>query len=434
MAESDNQHMSVMKILVVSQYYWPESFRINEVVDVLRQHGCEVAVLTGQPNYPGGKIFDGYRSTSLGRQEHSGYVIHRVPMAPRGEGSALRLAANYLSFLSSASLFGPWLLRGQRFDVIFVFGMSPILQIIPGVILKWLKRAPLVTWIQDLWPQSLEVTGFVTNARVLSMVAKVVRWLYRSNDLLLVQSVGFIDEVRSMAGRTPVEYHPNPGELAFATEPTGPCTLTLEPAFNVVFAGNLGTVQALETIVEAARLLSHLPNIRFILIGSGSRSGWLQSEIARLGLTNIQLPGRFPPEAMPGILSQASALLVSLARSPIMSQTIPSKVQAYLAAGKPIIASLDGEGARVIKDAQAGLACPAEDAAALANAVTELESADPAALLRMGANSRLYYEAHFQPDHLAAQLIQRLEKLLDDRSHQTKRQSVRHGEGVDDAR
>jgi glycosyltransferase involved in cell wall biosynthesis len=403
-----------MRILVVSQHYWPENFRINEVVEVLRNQGCELTVLTGQPNYPGGTVYEGYQAVSLHTQAYSGYFIHRVPIVPRGKRSALRLTANYLSFLVSGSLLGPWLLRGQRFDLIFVFGMSPILQILPGVVLKWLKRAPLVTWVQDLWPQSLEVTGFVTNRRVLDAVAVVVRWLYRCNDLILVQSRGFIEEVQRVAGRTPVEYHPNPGELAFDVPKAGPTPLTLDPGFNVVFAGNMGTVQALDTVVEAARLLQHEPGIRFVLVGSGSRSEWVQGEIERLGLRNVHLPGRFLPEAMPGILAQASVLLVSLVRSPIMSQTIPSKVQAYLAAGKPIIASLDGEGARVVTEAQAGLACPAEDAPALAAAVSALHAAGEAQLQQMGLNSRACYETNFQPERLAAQLIIRLEKLLND--------------------
>ena len=404
-----------MRILVISQYYWPESFRINEVVDVLRAQGCHVTVLTGQPNYPHGAVFEGYRSAGVGRQAHAGYTIHRVPIVPRAKSTALRLVANYLSFLISASLLGPWLLRGQRFDVIFVFGVSPILQAVPGVVLKWIKRAPLVTWVQDLWPQSLEVTGFVRNPTLLSIVARVVRWIYMRNDLLLVQSRGFVEEVRLLAGRTPVEYFPNPGELAFDAQPDGTRALTLEPGFNVVFAGNLGTVQALDTVLAAAQLLRDQPRIRFVLVGSGSRSDWLQREVARMGLTNVQLPGRFPPHAMPGILAQASVLLVSLSRSRIMSQTIPSKVQAYLAAAKPVIACLDGEGARVVAEADAGLACPAEDAAQLAAAVARLESADPALLQRMGSSGRAYYEAHFQPDHLVEHLIGRLGELIEDR-------------------
>lgn len=416
-----------MKILVVSQYYWPESFRINEVVDVLRRHGCEVSVLTGQPNYPAGAVYEGYRAASLRVEQHAGYAIHRVPMVPRGPGGALRLAANYLSFLASASLLGPWLLRGQRFDLIFVFGMSPILQILPGVVLKHLKRAALVTWVQDLWPQSLEVTGFVRNPKLLAIVASAVRWLYRRNELLLVQSLGFVDEVRRMAPGVPLEYHPNPGELAFESQQSGPSPLQLQAGFNVVFAGNLGTVQALDTVIEAAVRLKSRPSIRFVLVGSGSRSAWLAGEVQRLGLNNVQLPGRFPTTAMPALLAQASVLLVSLARSPIMSQTIPSKVQAYLAAGRPIIASLDGEGARVVTEARAGLACPAEDAPALAAAISELEQSDPAALRIMGDNARRCYQAHFQPDHLAVQLIQRLENLLNERSRPTRREDANHG-------
>jgi glycosyltransferase involved in cell wall biosynthesis len=403
-----------MRVLVLSQYYWPESFRINEVVESLRRLGCHITVLTGQPNYPQGEVFDGYCASSFGAQQHeAGYTIYRVQLAPRGRGGALRLMANYLSFIFSASLFGPWLLRKQRFDVIFVFGMSPILQAIPAVVLKWVKRTKLVTWVQDLWPQSLEATGFVRNQRVLTMVAIVVRWIYRRCDLLLVQSQAFITPVQSMAGKTPVQYHPNPGELAFGKAGASiPLALVLESGFNVVFAGNLGTVQALGTVLDAADLLRPHSNVRIVLVGSGSRSEWLHQEVVRRQLGNVQLAGRFPPEAMPGILAQASALLVSLVRSPVMSQTIPSKMQAYLAAGKPIIASLDGEGARVINASGAGVACPAEDAAALAKAVLRLRAIPKAELQSMGAAGQIYYKQHFEPAVLAGKLMQHFTKVL----------------------
>lgn len=403
-----------MRVLVLSQYYWPESFRINEVVESLRRVGCQITVLTGQPNYPQGEVFDGYRASSFGIQQHeAGYTIYRVPLAPRGRGGALGLAANYLSFIFSASLFGPWLLRKQRFDVIFVFGMSPILQAIPAVVLKWIKHAKLVTWVQDLWPQSLEATGFVRNRSVLAMVAVVVRWIYRRNDLLLVQSQAFIPPVQAMAGKTPVLYHPNPGELAFGqTQPPGPPAFVFEPGFNVVFAGNLGTVQALGTVLDAAELLLPHPDVRMVLVGSGSRSEWLQKEVTRRQLDNVQLVGRFAPEVMPGILTQASALLVSLVRSPIMSQTVPSKMQAYLAAGKPIIASLDGEGVRVLEASGAGVGCPSENAAALAEAVLRLRAIPQAELQRMGELGQIYYKQYFDPAVLADKLLQHFTKLL----------------------
>lgn len=403
-----------MRVLVLTQYYWPEAFRITEVVESLQREGCHVTVLTGQPNYPQGTVFDGYSAAGFGVQQHeAGYNIYRVPLVARGRGGAAGLVANYLSFVLSASLLGPWLLRKQRFDVIFVYAPSPIIQAIPAVWLAFIKRAKLVTWVQDLWPQSLEATGFVRNRRVLALVAVGVRWIYRRCDLLLVQSQAFVSSVQDMAGKTPVEYHPNPGEQAFSQAlPLGAPALVLEPGFNVVFAGNLGTVQALGTLLDAAELLKSHADVRLVLVGSGSRSEWLQQEVARRRLSNVQLPGRFEPEAMPGILVQASALLVSLVRNPIMSQTVPSKVQAYLAAGKPIIASLDGEGARVLEESGAGVSCPAEDAAALAEAVLRLRALPSDALQRMGEEGQIYYKQHFDPAVLAKKLLQYFSLVL----------------------
>jgi glycosyltransferase involved in cell wall biosynthesis len=401
-----------MKVLILSQYFWPESFRISEVAQSLHAEGCQVSVLTGQPNYPEGKVFAGYRAWSFGREDLAYCTVQRVPLFPRGRGGAVRMVANYLSFVVSASTFGAWLLRGQRFDVIFVYGISPILQVLPGIVLRRTTGAALVPWVQDLWPQSLEVTGFLHNPRLLGLVARLVRWIYRRSDLLLVQSPGFVSLVGEMAGCTPVEYHPNPGERAFQHRNELPPALTLGPGFNVVFAGNLGTVQALDTVLAAAQRLSDLPSVTIVLVGSGSRGAWVQQQVRQLGLKNVQMPGRFAPEDMPGILAQASALLVSLTRSPIMSQTVPSKVQAYLAAGKPIIASLDGEGARVVREAGAGVDCPAEHAEELADAVRALHDMAPDRLQRMGQAGRAYYEQHFEPDALARRLKQRFEQLV----------------------
>lgn len=394
-----------MRVLVVSQYYWPENFRITEVVQALREEGCEVLVLTGQPNYPEGRSFDGYSWWSCGSEQHDGVTIFRVPLFPRGRASALRLLANYVSFVFSAIAFGSWLLRGRSIDALLVFAVSPITQAIPAIWLGRLKKASVVTWVQDLWPESLSAVGFVRNQSLLDAVSCMVRWIYRRNDLLLVQSEAFVEPVKRMAGSTPVRYHPNPGDFAFSNlVPEEACPLAFEPGFNVVFAGNLGTVQALDTILEAAELLRDDKQTRLILVGSGGRGDWLKSEIERRKLANVLLPGRFALSSMPSIMSSASALLVSLVRSPIMSKTVPSKVQAYLAAGRPIIASLDGEGARVILEAEAGVACPAEDPQALAAAVRNLRNAGPAALERMGQNARAYYERNFEPRVLATKL------------------------------
>lgn len=402
-----------MHILVVSQYFWPETFRTNEVVQSLRDLGHQVEVLTGQPNYPDGVLPPGYSAASLFTEVHEGLTIHRVPLVPRGRSSAFRLILNYLSFIVSASVFGPWLLRGRRCDVILVFGLSPILQAIPAIWLARIKGARLVTWVQDLWPESLSATGFVRSQKLLRTVAAVVRWIYSKNDLLLVQSRAFVLPVVTMAGGTPVVYHPNPGEFAFSMPDIGKASpLQLELGFNVVFAGNLGTVQALDTLLAAAQLLRNEEHVRFVLVGSGSRSAWLQQEVVRLGLDNVKMPGRFPPADMPGILAQASAVLVSLVKDPIMSQTVPSKVQAYLAAGKPIIASLDGEGARVVTEAGVGITGPAEDAQALADAVIRLRDAPPEELEEMSQRGLRYYEKNFEPKLLATRLAQILFDLV----------------------
>jgi glycosyltransferase involved in cell wall biosynthesis len=193
--------------------------------------------------------------------------------------------------------------------------------------------------------------------------------------------------------------------------------LRLERGFNVVFAGNLGTLQALDTILAAAQLLRNDPQVRFVLVGSGSRGAWVHDEIKRLGLTNVNMPGRYQQEQMSGILSQASALLVTLVPNPVTSQTIPSKIQSYLAVGRPIIASLDGEGARVIEESDSGIACPAGDATALARAVEDLRARSAPELTRLGENGRRYYQQHFEPMLLAERLKQRFTALRDSRAH-----------------
>lgn len=393
-----------MRVLILSQYFWPETFRITEVSTALRDAGCEVSVLTGQPNYPDGDIFEGYSGWSVATQMYLGLEVFRVPIVPRGRGSALRLVCNYLSFILSATVWGSWLLRRRSFDAILVFAPSPILQAIPAIWLARLKRACLLTWVQDLWPDSLSATGFVRNEALLNWVGKIVQWIYRKNDLLLVQSEAFVEPVRKMAGGTAVQYHPNPGDLPSVVEEVA-SPLEFGAGFNVVFAGNLGSVQALETVLLAAVLLRQETDISFVLVGSGSRLDWLESEVTRLGLTNVRVPGRFPQSAMSPIMASASALLVSLIRSPVMSQTVPSKVQAYLAAGKPIIAALDGEGARIVHEAGAGVTCPAEDAAALAYAVKQLRDMPCEQLERMGQNAAKYYRENFEPRMLATRLL-----------------------------
>ena len=401
-----------MRVLVVSQYFWPESFRINDVAKTLLEKGIEVEVLTGKPNYPRGQMFPGYRAWGCQQETHQGININRIPLLARGS-SGLRLAMNYLSFIVSGLLFAPWMLRKEKFDVIFVYAPSPILQALPVLFLGWLKGCPVVLWVQDLWPESLSAMGHVHNRTVLKLVERMVRFIYRHTDLLLVQSRAFEKPVRALASNTPIVYYPNSVDDTFAVpakcEP--PAVAGLDEAFSVMFAGNIGAAQAVGVIVEAASLLKEHTDIHFVVLGDGScREGMIKTA-QQHGLSNLHLPGRFPVETMPGFMQKASALLVTLADRPIFAATVPNKVQAYLAAGRPIIACLNGEGARLMVDAGAGLATPAEDAQALADTVLRLYRLSPGEREKMGENGRRYYQEHFDHDHLVDELIGHLQAV-----------------------
>jgi glycosyltransferase involved in cell wall biosynthesis len=288
-----------------------------------------------------------------------------------------------------------------------VYGVSPILKGIPAIFLGWLKGCPVVLWVQDLWPESLSATGYVKWKPALKLVEMIVRLIYRHVDLLLVQSEEFLVPVRHLAGSTTVIYHPNsaPDAISAPMAEAAPELPELDSGFSVLFAGNIGSAQSVEVIVEAAALLMAHEDIRFVVLGDGSRRDWMLAEARHRKLTNLHLPGRFPVHTMGGIMRKASALLVTLADRPIFAATVPSKIQAYLAAGRPIIACLRGEGARVVTAAGAGLAVPAEDGRALAEAVLELRAMSGTERGKMGERGRGYFEEHFDHERLAEQLI-----------------------------
>jgi len=402
-----------MKILVVSQYFWPEGFRINDIVKSLVERGIEVDVLTGKPNYPEGLIYQGYEASGCKVESWCGANVFRVPLYPRGKRNSMKLALNYLSFIISGAFFGPWLLRKQKYDVVFVYGLSPILLAIPAVLIAWLKRKKLIVWVQDLWPQSLAATGYIKSNFLLRCIEVVVRWIYRHTDLLLVQSRAFEGAVSALAPGKAVVYYPNSVDSSFAStldlNHNQPAIDALETGFPVVFAGNIGAAQAVECIVEAASLLQEVPEIRFVIFGTGSKWDWLNNQITQKGLTNIHLVGRFPIEAMPGYLQKAGALLVSLTQEPIFALTVPNKIQAYMASGRPIIASLNGEGARLVRESGSGLSAPAQDSVALAKAILTLYRMPEQERRQIGENGRAYYRAHFEHDMLIDELIGHLE-------------------------
>ncbi|MFG5861345.1 glycosyltransferase family 4 protein [Metapseudomonas sp. CR1201] len=403
-----------MRILVLSQYFSPESFIINDVARTLVAQGHEVSVATGKPNYPDGEVFPGYRASGIQRDVFAETVeVIRIPLWPRGKGGARNLILNYLSFVLCGIFFFPWLLRKRKFDAILVFALSPITQVIPAILLKWLKKTHLAVWVQDLWPESLAATGFVRHPHLLKAVGYLVRGIYAGCDTLLVQSRAFVGPVARYAQRDKIIYYPNsmPRQVPVQTvERISPeLARELDQHFSVVFAGNLGTAQAVETLLETAIQLKHDPEIRLVLVGSGSRFSWLQAQKQSHQLDNLLLPGRFPMEAMPQIFERAAALLVSLKDEEIFAQTIPSKIQAYLAAGRPIIASLRGEGARVVAEAGAGEACEPENPAALAALIRSMKGRPAAELQAMGLAGKAYFNEHFEMSSQVTRLVEILE-------------------------
>lgn len=400
-----------MKILVVSQYFWPENFRINDLVQELVQRGHSVTVLTGIPNYPAGSVFEAYRQNPKAFGHYSGAKVWRVPMSTRGHG-AVRLFLNYLSFVIGACLCGPWRLRGQQADVIFVFEPSPVTVGLPAVLLGRIKRAPVVFWALDLWPETLAAIGVVRSPRVLGWVGHLVTFIYERCTLVLGQSRGFLGSIAKYCSDTQkIRYFPSWAEEVFNQPDLVPApeVPVLEGVFNVLFAGNIGEAQDLPAVLEAADSLKHNAAIRWLIVGDGRKSDWLQEEVERRGLQgSVLLLGRFPVERMPSFYAHADALLVSLKKDPVFSMTIPGKVQSYLMAGVPLVGMLDGEGAKVITEANAGLVCAAGDAGGLASAVLEMAAMRVDQRHQLGLNGRAFAQKEFG----RTLLMDRLEVLL----------------------
>ncbi len=402
-----------MKILVVSQYFWPENFRVNELVAELARRGHEVTVLTGLPNYPGGEIFEQYRSEPEAYSTYAGARVVRVPLVPRGK-RRIGLAINYLSFAVNASLIGAWKLRRMKFDVIFVFEPSPVFVGIPSAFLRWLKGAPQVFWVLDLWPETLQAVGVIKSRWLLDGVGQLVRWIYARCDIILAQSRSFVGNIRHYSSdQKRIEYFPAWAESVFDSPEVALAEeVPLAPGvFTVLFAGNIGDAQDFPAVLDAMEALKARQDIRWVIVGDGSKAQWLKQEVDRRGLAErVFLAGRYPLDRMPSFFAHADALLVSLARRKIFSMTIPGKLQSYFAAGLPVLGMLDGEGADVIRTAGAGLVCQAGNGAELARIVTEMASAGPAARQQMAERGRRFCELEFdrsrQMDRLEGWLLE----------------------------
>ena len=404
-----------MDILIVSQYFWPENFRVNDIVRGFIARGHRVTVLTGIPNYPSGCFFDGYGWFKKRRENYFGAEIIRVPLIPRGRGGKIMVTMNYLSFLLLGGLLAPLYCR-RKYDIIFDFASSPITSVLPAIILRKLKGIPIILWVLDLWPESVRATGAITSPIILKALGWLVRFIYRRCDRILVPARGFFQSITGVgieAGK--IRYFPN------WVEESGEAMTELQSdtgldfsGFRIVFAGNIGDAQDFPTILDAAEnLLLKYPDIHWIIVGDGRKRVWLDREVRKRGLeANIHLPGRFPLEEMARFFSAADILLVTLRKDPIFSLTIPGKIQSYMAAGKPIIAALDGEGGRLINESGAGLVCPSGDSEALAGIIREMYHSSQEERKDIGQKGREYCEAHFNRDRLFDQLEEWMKELI----------------------
>lgn len=398
-----------MHILVVTQYFWPENFRINDLVAGLVERGHGVTVLTGLPNYPDGRLFKGYGYFNNPSERYCGAKVLRVPILPRGNGSGIRLALNYLSFVCSACLAGPLRCR-ESYDVAFIFEPSPITVALPALLMKRLRGIPVLFWVQDLWPESLAAAGAVSSPFVLGATGRLVRFIYRGCDRILVTSRAFLGSVAQyVEDRGQLRYFPQYGEDIYRVVelPAGaPERAQIPQGFVVMFAGNIGAAQDFPTILAAAHRLREYRDIHFVVIGDGRMRGHVEEEVARLQLQEtVHLLGRYPMEAMPGFFSLADAMLVTLKKEPIFALTIPAKIQSYLACGRPVVAALDGEGARIIEEASAGYTCDTEDPSALAEVVLRMRNTGAKERREMGLRGLRYYSENFD----RSMLIDRLE-------------------------
>jgi len=385
-----------MRILILSEFFDPEpTLKGLAFAKALVAEGHKVEVLTGFPNYPGGKIYPGYKLKMKSREVVDGITVHRVALYPSHDRSGKRRLLTYGSFALSASLLGPWLVR--RPDVLYIYH-PPLTIGLPALILKMTKRCPAVIDIQDLWPDTLSATGMVREGFVTSLIGRWAKVVYSHMDRIVVLSPGF--KARLLAPGGPAEklrtiYNWNEETRQAATEPNEEFAERwgLKDRFVMMFAGSLGPAQALDTILDAAKLcLTTCPEALFAFVGQGMEKERLESRVREEEISNVTFIPHQPMESMGGIFPLADALLVHLKDEPLFEITVPSKVQAYLSAGIPLIVGLKGDAANLVRSSQAGIVVPPEDAEAMAGAVSSLWSMTPEARRSLGENGKSFYE------------------------------------------
>jgi len=385
-----------MRILFITQWFQPERhFKGLPFARELAKRGHQVYVLTGFPNYPEGRIYPGYRLRLYAREEMEGIPVYRVALYPSHDRSTFRRILNYVSFAFSSAILGPFII--PRVDVAYVFHVPATIGL-PAIVFKLFRRVPFVFDVNDLWPEGLALTGMFDSRIGNLLVGWWCKVVYRIANRVTVVSPGFRRALLGKgvpARKLKMIYNwCEEASLSARSAREDPVVreLASEPRFNILYAGNMGQVQALAAVLDAAALLQEsAPRVRFIFIGGGTEEESLRQKAETMRLPNVVFLPRRPMSDMPPLFDLADALLVHLKSDPLLDVTIPGKTQAYLRVGKPIIIGVSGDAADLVRQSGAGIVCEPENHTNIAEAVRTISALSPDELTEMGRKGKAFY-------------------------------------------
>ena len=386
-----------MKVLLVTQYFFPENFKSNDIAFELVKRGHEVTVLTGLPNYPEGKIYNGYGFFKKRNEIINGVKVIRTLLIPRGKGGGIRLFLNYFSWAFFASIRALFLAFQDKFDAVLVHEPSPITQGFPAIVIKKIQKIPLHFWVLDLWPESLTSAGGIKNKTVLSFFTRMVKYIYNNSDKILISSKGFKDSILTKGNyEDKLVYFPNWAEDSILMGNSNYPIPDLPKGFKILFAGNIGVAQDVNSIIKTALILKEKLDIHFVFVGDGRSKTELEDFVIANQLSQtVHFMGRFPIDAMKAFFTKSDVLLVSLKDELIFNVTVPAKLQAYLCTQKPILGILNGEGAELIKEANCGFSTNAGNSEGLAQEIVKLYGLNEVQRNILGENGFRYFEENF---------------------------------------
>ncbi len=404
-----------MRILFIAQHFQPEPnfFFGLPLAKELQQRGHEVQVITGFPNYPGGKIYDGYKIMLLQEEIMEGVTVYRFPLYPSHDRSSLKRILCYASLSLSQAVIAPWVIKPA--DIAFVV-QGPATIGFPATVLKWYHNIPFVYNIQDIWPDSLLSTGMFNSPTGMNILNAWCNFIYKRASRITVITPGMKRTLQNRGvpeDKIEVLYNWCDDALICRSAPDEKLARNfgLADRFNIVFAGNMGKAQALDKVIEAAALVApDYPEVQFVFIGSGVEVESLKALAGKKKLHNVLFLPRMPVEEIGGVLCLAEVLLVHLRRDPLFAITIPSKTQAYLAMGKPVLMAVEGDAADLVKRAQAGLSCLPESPEAIADAVGQFFRMSPEQRKQLGLNGMSFYDTELS----FAQAVTTYEKIFAD--------------------